>query len=79
MSENEFNRRLQQRLKQEYDELDNPLVRGQLQLDRMWQDRLDERAARLRRIERPGHEDAESGVYDTMARFANEVVGWGKF
>ena len=79
MSENEFNRRLQQRLQQEYDELDDPAVRAQLQLDRMWQARLDERAARLRRIERPGYEDAESGVYDPMARFATEKVGWGKF
>ena len=50
----------------------NPLVRGQLQLDRMWQSRLDAREAGLRRIERPGHTDAASGVYDPLQRFESE-------
>ena len=70
-----YNRRAQQRLAQEYAELDDPRVRAQLQLDYFWQRRLDERAARLRRIERAGAEDPGSGVYDPMARFADETVG----
>ena len=69
----EYNRRVQRRLAQEYAELDNPIVKAQLQLDHFWQRRLDERAARLRRIERPGAEDAASGVYDPMARFESEA------
>ena len=61
-------------------ELDDPIVRGQLQLDRMWQARLDARAAARRRAlgDLPGGEDAESGAYDPMQRFATEKVGWGK-
>ena len=78
MSDDEFNRRAHQRLAQEYAELDDPIVKAQLQLDYFWQRQLDERAARLRRIERPGAEDPASGVYDPMARFAGETVGWGK-
>ena len=58
-------------------------VRGQLQLDRFWQMRLDERAARLRRIERSGAICAEAGIYGPMQRFESEthdgLIGWGKF
>ena len=60
------------RLAQEYAELDDPIVKAQLQLDYFWQQRLGERAARLRRIERPGAEDAASGIYDPMRRFETE-------
>ena len=73
-----YNQRAQQRLAQEYAELDDPIVKAQLQLDYFWQRQLDERAARLRRIERPGAEDAGSGVYDPFQRFAGGTVGWGK-
>ena len=68
----DYNRRVQQRLDQEYAELDDPIVRGQLQLDRFWQRKLDQRVAARRRVERPGAVDAESGIYDPMARFEAE-------
>ena len=75
----DHNRRAQQRLAQEYRELDDPVVKNQLLLDHFWQMRLDARAARMRRIERPGVECAEAGIYDPFARVADETVGWGKF
>ena len=75
----EYNRRAQQRLAQEYRELDDPVVRNQLLLDHFWERKLEQHAAVRRRIERPGAEDAGSGVYDPMQRFADETVGWGKF
>jgi hypothetical protein len=71
MSSDECNKRVQQRMEEEYAELDDPIVKGQLQLDRFWQRKLDARAAARRRIERPGAVDPESGIYDPMQRFEN--------
>jgi hypothetical protein len=51
------------RLAQEYAELDNPIVRGQLALDRAWQARLDAR------FNRP---DAIS-EYDPIKRLDREL------
>ena len=68
----EYAKRASARLQQEYAELDNPIVSRQLVLDRLWQMRLDERAAARRRIERPGAVDPGSGIYDPMRRFEDE-------
>ena len=68
----EYYKRAAARLQHEYAELDNPVVSAQVQLDRFWQRRLDERAAARRRIERPGAVCAEAGIYDPMRRFENE-------
>ena len=75
----DHNRRAQQRLAQEYRELDDPVVQAQLLLDHFCERKLEQRAARLRRIERPGVVCAEAGIYDPFARVADETVGWGKF
>ena len=40
-------KRVQQRLALEYRELDDPVIKTQLLLDRMWQAQLDERAAQM--------------------------------
>ena len=73
--DNTASRNYNRRLAQEYAELDNPVVRAQIQLDAHWQRRLDERA-RARRREIP-----ERGIYDEMKRFEEEVadglIGWG--
>jgi hypothetical protein len=67
VSENEATRRYYARIQQEYAEFDNPLVKGQMALDRWWQSRLDARA-RARRSEIP-----ERGEYDPMRRFVEEM------
>ena len=73
----EFNQRYHARLQREYAELNDPLVKAQLQLDHFWEAKLERRAAALRRIERPGAEDAESGIYDPVARYERETDdGW---
>jgi hypothetical protein len=73
----DFNKNYHKRLAQEYAELDDPIVKGQLQLDAWWERQL-ERRARARRTEIP-----ECGIYDPMKLFEEEVrddlVGWGKF
>lgn len=65
------------RLAEEYAELDDPVIKGQLALDHWWQAKLDARA-RARRTVIP-----ERGIYDPMKRFEEEVadglIGWGRF
>jgi hypothetical protein len=68
----EHHKRIQQRLEEEYAALDDPVVKGQLQLDRMWQRELDARAAARSRVEGPGSVCAEAGIYDPLARFESE-------
>jgi hypothetical protein len=54
-------------LAQEYRELDDPMVKGQMALDRWWEQKLLQRA-RARRSEIP-----ETGEYDPMRRFMEEM------
>jgi hypothetical protein len=63
----EANRRYHARLQAEYAELDNPMVKGQMALDRWWEQKLLRRAL-ARRSEIP-----ERGDYSPVARACSEL------
>jgi hypothetical protein len=65
--DNTANKNYYRRLRAEYAELDNPMVKGQMALDRWWEQKLLRRAL-ARRTEIP-----ETGEYDPMRRFMEEM------
>ena len=64
---NEAARRYHARIQQEHAELDDPIVKGQMALDRWWEQKLLRRAL-VQRSEIP-----ERGEYDPMRRFMEEM------
>ena len=64
---NEASRRYYARIKQEYAEFDDPIVKGQMALDRWWEQKL------LRRALAQRSEIPERGEYDPMRRFMEEM------
>jgi hypothetical protein len=64
---NTANKNYYKRIAAEYAELDNPMVKGQMALDRWWEQKLLRRAM-ARRSEIP-----ETGEYDPMGRFMEEM------
>ena len=64
---NEASRRYYARIQQEHAELDDPIVKGQMALDRWWEQKL------LRRALAQRSEIPERGEYDPMRRFMEEM------
>ena len=64
---NEASRRYYARIQQEHAELDDPIVKGQMALDRWWEQKL------LRRALAQRSEIPERGEYDPMRRFEAEM------
>ena len=64
---NEASRRYYARIQQEYAALDDPIVKGQMALDRWWEQKL------LRRALAQRSEIPETGEYDPMRRFMEEM------
>ena len=64
---NEAARRYHARIQQEHAELDDPIVKGQMALDRWWEQKL------LRRALAQRSEIPERGEYDPMRRFMEEM------
>ena len=64
---NEASRRYYARIQQEHAELDDPIVKGQMALDRWWEQKL------LRRALAQRSEIPETGEYDPMRRFMEEM------
>ena len=64
---NEASRRYYARIQQEYAEFDDPIVKGQMALDRWWEQKL------LRRALAQRSEIPERGEYDPMRRFMEEM------
>jgi hypothetical protein len=63
----EASRRYHARLRAEYAELDDPMVKGQMALDRAWEQKLIRRSLAQR------SEIPERGEYDPMRRFEAEM------
>ena len=64
---NEASRRYYARIQQEYAALDDPIVKGQMALDRWWEQKL------LRRALAQRSEIPERGEYDPIARYERET------
>jgi hypothetical protein len=65
--DNTYNKNYHRRLAQEHAELDDPIVKAQMQLDFWWEQKLLRRAL-ARRSEIP-----ERGEYDEVRRFDQEM------